>query len=281
MNLIDCLDFIPYTEKLTNLKYKGYVVKVKNVFKKRIKQIQIPDSYRGAPVIGIIDKGFKDCVSLESIQFSRYTLEIGKSAFENCEKLRQLTITNYVGLLDIKERAFYNCTGLSKLHILAGNKSILERESLAHCDCLSEIQIENGNLQIGEEAFSSCVHLRRIILNRSAVQIAKRAFLNCINLEVIQRVNGASEVHYKSSFEGCPKILKYFEDVREAEDLEWELRKQKGKKVQQINNLGLYCNDKGYYSIYSPDGQRLADGLEREDAYHLCKITKAYLKKPT
>lgn len=66
-------------------------------------------------VIGIADHAFENSSYLQSVRFAinNIPITIGESAFENCDNLKSIVISN--GVKEIGERAFYGCDNLNKV----------------------------------------------------------------------------------------------------------------------------------------------------------------------
>jgi len=64
----------------------------------------------------IKDKDFLNCTSLTKIKGGKNINHIGKSAFQNCKKLKKLTLTQKK-LQIIDKKAFYGCKSLKKVTI--------------------------------------------------------------------------------------------------------------------------------------------------------------------
>ncbi|MDE7379734.1 MAG: leucine-rich repeat domain-containing protein [Clostridia bacterium] len=90
--------------------------------------------------------------NIESCDIHPETRIIGSSAFNNCEKLKDVTIPKKV--ITIEYRAFYGCTSIEKL-ILPQSLKILGEGSLCSCRGLKYLYIPSGVERIDDYATQS------------------------------------------------------------------------------------------------------------------------------
>ena len=89
-------------------------------------------------VVSLGDWAFDRCLVLELDHLPPNLVEMGKGAFANCERLvGEIAIP--MGITEIGEQTFVNCTGLEK------------------------VTIHPGVASIGENAFEGCTSLNRIV----------------------------------------------------------------------------------------------------------------------
>lgn len=122
-----------------------------------LKSITIPKC-----VAYIYDGAFKDCTSLESINFEEGTLltSIYNYNFNNC-KIKELTLPDRVSYIGLN--CFENCTLLEKINIS-----------------------ENSSLKsILDYAFANCTSLTSIVLTKNVERLFALAFDGCTNLKTI------------------------------------------------------------------------------------------------
>ena len=167
------------------------------------------------------DGMFDGCIHLSRIDYQNdSSLEIGKRCFRNCKSLD--SIPSFV--VDYNERAFENCTGLTKIditsdtipfacfrgcsniHEITNQDQIASLSSFAFSGCknLEEVDIIHANT-IPAEAFSHCKNLKSVRLNMGVQEIGSRAFFGCSLLSDINLPDNIRTVK-KESFKNCNSI---------------------------------------------------------------------------
>jgi hypothetical protein len=137
---------------------------------------------------------------------------IGRSAFENCDFLTDITIPNYV--IEIRENAFSHCANLKSVNMLEGKNTwgghrfygvkVIGKSAFNGCISLSKIQFPRSLLVIGENAFSGCESLPSIALP-NIVTIRDSAFADCSSLTDVQILSEIEEVG-SGAFKNCAAL---------------------------------------------------------------------------
>lgn len=102
--------------------------------------IRIPRAYKGTPITGIIENGFRGCEKLEKIYIPDSITNIGRNAFRDCTALQKVRLSK--SLTNIPQ-LFVGCTSLRNIEIPASVTSITNR--FEGCTALENITIEEGN----------------------------------------------------------------------------------------------------------------------------------------
>ncbi len=102
--------------------------------------------------------------------------EIGESAFEGCEDLMGVVMSN--GVAKIDDYAFFNCSSLESVTLPYGLTSI-GKEAFAYCYELAAVMVPEGVTNVGYRAFYYCDGLTSVALPRSLASIGEEAFAFC------------------------------------------------------------------------------------------------------
>ncbi|MDE7182413.1 MAG: leucine-rich repeat domain-containing protein [Clostridia bacterium] len=130
---------------------------------------------------------------------------IGASAFENCIKLKEISVPSDEAV-SVGTRAFFNCVSLEKVEILSAasigasafescvnlvgadipyGSGLLGERAFYGCSALESFSIPSGVVAVGQSAFRDCVNLKKVTLPDSLRGIYSEAFLNCERLRAV------------------------------------------------------------------------------------------------
>lgn len=140
---------------------------------------------------------------LTSVIIPGSVTSIGCSAFENCEKLKSITISN--GVANISDRAFYKCKSLTSV-VMPDSVTSIGNCAFWGCEKLEDIVIPRGTRSIGERAFCGCESLVSVTIPGSVTNISPGIFLGCERLSNIVIPNGVTSIGY-NAFGGCSKLM--------------------------------------------------------------------------
>lgn len=179
-----------------------------------IKEVNIPDEYKGVPVTDIADFAGCNLESVEKISIGKNVKSIGTWAFENNQNLKEFYVdpenecycsvdgvlftkdmTEILfypashgeeysvpdGVIKIRTKAFYKCDKIKSLTIPVTVTDI-EEKAFFRCSSLENFVIPEGVKTIGKDAFSYCSSLSEITVPKSTKFIGDYAFFNCTNL---------------------------------------------------------------------------------------------------
>ena len=225
-----------YTEKdpLANLLESSLVkdIEVKEITLKDF-QISLPENLTIDKVSRIGNSSLANCYRLEFVELPTNTTYIGTYAFYNCEKLKNIDLSN---VYYIDSHAFENCTSLKNINLSSiGRSEVISSFAFKNCTSLENIILpntlnridsfafENTNIKeftinelsiISTHSFLKCKNLEYFSVNYSyLLKIATYAFSGCDNLKEFNLQNGEIEV-YASAFEKCEKLKSFpFEKV--------------------------------------------------------------------
>ncbi len=150
-------------------------------------------------VISIGDMAFDNCQKLKNITIPDSVADIGYMAFGGCTGLTSIMIPNSV--FDIDAFAFADCTGLTSITI-PNNVIRIGNCAFNHCSGLTSITIPNGVKSIGSLAFGSCYKLTSITIPNSVTSIGSQAFFDCYKLTSINIPSSVTSIG-DWAFSGC------------------------------------------------------------------------------
>ncbi|MCM1350393.1 MAG: leucine-rich repeat protein [Prevotella sp.] len=191
-------------------------------------------------IIGVVDR------NIEEITIPDYVTNIRKGAFQNCDKLVQITLpfvgetlngnanthfgyifgagtyqvqqeyiptslkkVTIINGMSIKTGTFYQCSQLTTIALPEQINSI-EDSAFYQCNSLENFIIPSQVSTIGDSAFYQCSNLLQIELPNSVTTLGDSAFYNCYRLAEITLSNQLNQIE-ENTFYGCSN-LNYKED---------------------------------------------------------------------
>ena len=196
---------------LTEINFPGSVQKIGTNAFSNCKNLTKIDLSKCAALDSIYNQAFLECKSLETVILPQGLKGLGKSTFEECNKLKYLTLSSTLDT--IHTRTFYNCDSLRTVIIPEGVKRI-NASAFYSCDSLTtltlpstledlgadvfaeagltKVTIPEGITTLPAGAFRECRKLESVILPSTLTKIETRengwdsgAFYNCISLKTI------------------------------------------------------------------------------------------------
>ena len=190
-------------------------------------------------VTEIASHAFNDYTWLTSITLPKSLRKIGGGAFDECNKLSEVHISDIVawceiefesyssnplryaknlyvngelfenfvvpeGVTEIVNSAFKYCRSLTSITLPKSLRKIGEY-AFYECGGLTEIIIPEGVTEIASHTFDGCTWLTSITLPKSLRKIGEYAFYECTGLTTIIIPEGVTEIA-ASAFSGCKKL---------------------------------------------------------------------------
>lgn len=143
--------------------------------------------------------------------------EIGIGAFENCPNITSINIPG--SITAINDSAFANASGLSSITFggvveRIGNQAFMGT-------ALTEINFpydETKNIEIGDQAFSSCAYLEEVILPPNTTKIGMGAFNGCMSLKALFAPDGITTSYEGHEVSDNTYFIKYQKDTDPVEN---------------------------------------------------------------
>ena len=153
---------------------------------------------------------FYNCKYLQSIKLPSSLKRIGDIAFDGCNKLNKVDISNIETWVKIQFGNIYNSNPLyyaKNLYInnvLATDIEIpygvskINDYAFYNCESIKNITISNSVIEIGNYAFYGCTGLDSVYIPNSITQIGERAFTDCtaITKVNINNINSWCKINF-------------------------------------------------------------------------------------
>ena len=107
-------------------------------------------------------------------------------------------------VLGIRDNAFLDCDGITKIHMLDGILSIGQR-AFAECDSLVSIELPGTLTKLGSYAFENCTSLEEVVMPEDLKTIPAGAFKNCTSLKKIVIPSSVTVIE-EGAFDGCTAL---------------------------------------------------------------------------
>lgn len=170
------------------------------------KEVYIPYTYEGIPVVAISPRAFED-TDITKVTLPKTLLAIGDKAFYN-STVEELNIP--ASVLDIANGAFSCCKSLTSVSVEEGNARynmagnfLMDGSTLVRG--FSAGVIGADVLEIGAGAFRGCDALTEITVPATVTKIGDGAFAGCPNL-VSATIESALTKLPSNMFDGCTSL---------------------------------------------------------------------------
>ncbi len=194
--------------------------------------IVIPASHNGTLIDTIPASAFKGCYGITSITVPESITSIGEGAFNGCSLLRSITLPfvghqrgnngssacfgyifgpgSYQGSKSVSvynrsisgPQYYYVPSTLRSVTIT--NETIIDSGAFYDCSMLTEINLNDGILQVGVSSFAGCSKIEKINLPSITI-IPSSLFSGCISLSSFT-INDSVDTIGSSAFKGCTAL---------------------------------------------------------------------------
>ena len=264
----------------------------------KITNIEIPDSHSRIPAWIFKGKRF-----LHSVQLGESVVEIGRSAFQSCDNLKDVTIMPMLEI--ISANAFRDCIELKRVQLFDSKDSSalrrigrwcfkgcvslesvelpptcaeIEEQAFYRCESLKQITLPKWLRAISSELFAYCSSLEGIHIQSKCKEIGTSAFLNDTSLKYVRGANQVENIR-GTAFKGCRSLceLPTFKNVKHINagafegDEALEQVDLSKTQISDVNKKVFYrCT--GLNTVLFPDGVRLIGDSAFEGASGLVSV---------
>ncbi len=170
--------------------------------------VTIPNS-----VTSIDYDAFRDCSGLTSVIIPNSVTKIGEWAFYECEGLTEVNIydlsawcridfgLNYANPMYYAKKLKLNGTEIKDL-VISNNITQIKDYAFYSCTGLTSVTIPNSVTKIGDHAFSECYGLTSVSIPNSVTEIGGDAFCWCTGLTSVTIPNSVTSIG-SDAFESC------------------------------------------------------------------------------
>ena len=121
--------------------------------------VEIPDSFRDAPVTEVGVWCFRDNTSLKSVAIPKSVVVIDENCFMGCTNLESVQMPPHLEFMG--DQTFSGCKSLKRAVVPDGVKE-LDYRQFDECESLTEVVLPASLTLIGEAAFRHCRSLKTI-----------------------------------------------------------------------------------------------------------------------
>jgi hypothetical protein len=143
-------------------------------------------------ITGYGDSAFYKNEKITSVEIPSTVTEIGSGAFEECSKLKTVTMSKKAKLSLIGSSAFSGCTSLKEIYI---NAETVGLWAFSKCSSLAKVTFGDNVKEIGQEAFMSTA-IKSIDFGKNITTVGTGAVSYCQKLEKITIGENVTTIGY-------------------------------------------------------------------------------------
>jgi len=152
------------------------------------KNIIIPATYNGSPVVGIADRAFINNDNLVGVSIPKSVKEIGYRAFLGCDNLSNVVFEAGSALNSISDGAFTDCVSLKNIAIPA-EVTAISNGAFEGCIALNNVSLPKTLTKIDTNAFKGCTSLTTLIIPETINSLGYSVFADCTSLIAVSFSN--------------------------------------------------------------------------------------------
>ncbi len=253
---------------------------------RKIKSVTFPETLEE-----IGNYAFEDCNNLTELNLSQKVKKLGEGAFSFCGKLK--TVKCGAGLREIGKDCFDECENISKVEFNEGLKTIGE-SSFNECN-IDKLNFKNGLEKIGDNAFSGAsissvkfpntlkylsgfdmTNLKKVDVPASVEVLGDECFSEC-PLKKVTLHNGLKKIGYEAFYDSYLKSINIPSSVTEiGADAFVDTRIKKITLPKSLKKLEIADSDFGTF----PDSLKTLS-ISKKNKYFSTKNGILYNKKMT
>ena len=165
---------------------------------------------------------FWKCFALETIHnLDTFTFRNGclSGSFQECKKLKNITLGYSAEVTNIGSNAFVGCTALESINFVEAfpNVTAIGESTFNGCSSLTTInptdqaysfKLQAGITSIGKNAFNGCKAVKYISIPAGVTFVGQAAFMDCTALEFVEFNNNQNDVDFSNCqmFMGCTNL---------------------------------------------------------------------------
>lgn len=177
-----------------------------------VKDIIIPNTCSGLPIIGIAEYAFSGNEQITSITLSENIQSIGTCAFSDCTNLKKVVIP--ASVIRLEHSVFSGCKNLESVEFIRTNENVTKGLDCTFgefifkdCTSLKTVTMGDGIKKIGSRMFYNCTSLENITISKTVTSIDKYAFAYCTSLKEITIPESVTALG-ENVFKGCSALKK-------------------------------------------------------------------------
>ena len=167
-------------------------------------ELELPEEYKGKPVVAIEKEAFSGCERLTSVTVPETVTRIGAGAFKGCKNLQSINVDAYNKAYSSIDGNLYNEDGTVLVQYATGKTdtsfavphgvTVIGNSAFFGVCALREVTIPDGVTKIGDNAFDSCKDIASVTIPDSVTALGFGAFFSCDRLRSVSIGCGVTRI---------------------------------------------------------------------------------------